>query len=37
MHAEKYDVVDPRVQFGVDVGIFNLSIVCWYEFCKYGI
>ena len=26
MHSEKYEIVDPRVQFGVDVGILTYQL-----------
>ena len=34
MHAEKYDIVDPRVQFGVDMGILTYQLFADTNFIK---
>ena len=34
MHADKYDIVDPRVQFGVDIGILTYQLFADTNFIK---
>lgn len=37
MHADKYDLVEPRVQFGLDSGILTYQLFCKNKFHRYGI